>query len=179
MMNGAKPISEVQRAPGLVKVDDLTVIVETEVKRLNLDIRMVNAAMAIFQQECYKVTKGGELYYRNTLDQKYKGIGQFSSYSWNLILSAYPEMLEGKGYEFVGDPRASVLATLAYIVDSRKVHKARYGEDILNDNKLIYLYHQQGAPGAKSYLETGKLSAPVQSAASVALFKQIDRSNYV
>lgn len=162
----------------MVTTEHLRSIVETEVARLGLDERFIAHLMEIVKYESYPTSINGHPGYELDDDGTYRGLYQFSRYSWNLMLDAYPTIMEGMGFEHVLEVRASVLATIAYLTDSRKVHKNRYGEEILDDFKLVYLYHQQGASYARTFLRTGELVRAVQSDKSKALFKEINRGKY-
>jgi hypothetical protein len=160
-------------APPFVYKDELTTLVNAEVEKRKLDNRFASFILRMFEYESPSANHDGKAVFINELEGTYRGLGQFSRYSWNLLKKAYPEILAAP-YSAVGVPVENVRAMIAYLTDSRKVHRNRYNEDILDDFAIAYLYHQQGASAARTYLVTGELEHPKQSGASKELFKEID-----
>lgn len=122
----------------------------------------------IFNHESYMFKRGGENFYSIEREGTFRGLGQFSEATWNLL---FPHGL-AEPYSMVGTPTVDVKATLLLLRDSAYFHKRNFGEKLVDGN-IAYLYHNQGAPGAASFLRTGVLVEPGQSQKALDTFSKI------
>lgn len=155
---------------------ELDLLVERVVEQLKLDPSLVSTVKRIIDFESPKTIIDGEKFIEIEMAYPYRGLGQFSDTTWDSLVKLYPDILPW-GHQMIGVPEADIRAILASILDSKKYHKRKFGVD-LTDDVTIYLYHNQGANGAKHYLLTGSLLWPDQSKAAVSAFKEIDRGQY-
>lgn len=106
-------------------------------------------------------------------DQTYKGVAQFGAPTWELGTAAgkYPK---AGSYENVRDTTTSLKLAAWFFLDNGRIYDAyrrRRGMAARYDARLGYLFHQQGSPAAITFLDSGKLEYPAQSAESIALFR--------
>lgn len=130
------------------------------------------AVMYIFSFESYPKLVDGKRGYVINRSGTYRGLGQFSKYTWDAVCRQglpYP-------YTLVGNPHADVLATFMLLQDSKRFHRNTFGTGF--NKKIAYLYHNQGAPAGASYLRTGVLVEPRQSAKALEMFEGINRDNF-
>lgn len=129
--------------------------------------------MQTFKLENYPKHVEGHAGYIIEREGTYRGLGQFSSVTWN---SLRKQGLK-PSYSSVGTPEHDAMATLLLLRDSTRYHRNTFGME-LNDFSVAYLYHNQGAPSAANYLRTGILTSPKQSSDARQLFKEINRGPY-
>lgn len=121
-------------------------------------IDMENMPRSLDGMEGYEIEREGT----------YKGLGQFSENTWTGLQK------HGLKYDYsqVGNPRADIDAILHLLDDSARYHRRYFGEEI-DDVRLGYLYHNQGAGAAKHFLTTGKIRYPGQSNKALNAFEEL------
>lgn len=92
------------------------------------------------------------------------GLGQFSKATWQSV--------SDDPYELACDPEASLRAMLKLHRANEAVFHRQFGDGVDFTPELSYLYHNQGAGAAKSFLLTGELRWPQQSALALQTFDQ-------
>lgn len=113
---------------------------------------------------------------RTSFDGKFKGVGQFASETWALGAAKFPIV---GSYVNVVSTEKSVLLAAWYYVDHKAAYATLRKTMPLSSGytpEIAYLFHQQGAPAARSFLKTGRLVYPKQSSRSVALFASLHQS---
>lgn len=160
-----------------ISYQKLNGLVHYFVATLGLPSTYSDSVMYIYDKECPKFHRNGELFYTIEMEYPYRGLGQFSDVTWDSLHKKYPEILD-VDHKFIGVPEFDIKATIALIIDSQKYHMNVFGEEILGKNNVIYLYHNQGAAQAKDFLLSGNLVYPNQSKAALKLFSEINRGNY-
>lgn len=103
----------------------------------------------------------------------YKGVAQFGADAWRRGAARLPEV---GAYENVRDVDKSMLLAAWYYIDHEAAFarfRRRSGAQGDFGPALGYLYHQQGAPAAEEFLETGKLRYPRQSNQSIAILNAV------
>lgn len=131
------------------------------------------ALMHIFSFESYTKVYDGKSGYVISHAGTYKGLGQFDAYTWNAL---QPLGLEYP-YSLAGNPTADVRATLLLLRDAGRYHRNKFGFE-MKDVNTAYLFHNQGAPSAASFLRSGVLVYPKQSKKAREAFKEINRGPY-
>lgn len=101
-------------------------------------------------------------------DGKYQGLGQFDRATWKAV----SDSPDSQRVEVIPSLRA--IAKLYLSNRSVFIRQFPFGEFT---PEIAYLYHNQGAGSAKSYLTTGVLRYPHQSDHALRLFK-VARSEY-
>jgi len=105
--------------------------------------------------------------FETTQTGNFRGLGQFNAATWNgirkQIVSLPPYEVGSK------DPMSSVLAIAYLYLDNKRQFAATFPRGKYGD-EIAYLYHNQGGPAAASFLRTGKLVYPKQSAKALATF---------
>lgn len=124
----------------------------------------VSYLRAVIERENFRVSGG----YETTLSGNFRGLGQFNAATWNGIRS---QTVSLPSYELgVKDPVASVLATAYLYMDNKRQFDNAFPRKRFTD-EIAYLYHNQGGPAAASFLRTGTLVYPKQSAKALATFQ--------
>jgi hypothetical protein len=95
------------------------------------------------------------------------GIGQFDRDTW--------ERVSDEPYAHATDVDKSVIAIFELYLANRRSFLTQFSgstESSFTD-EVAYLYHNQGASGARSFIRTGVLRAPKQSTEALKLFARI------
>lgn len=90
------------------------------------------------------------------------GLGQFSDATWKSVMDM--------PYKYACDPELALRGMLRLHRDSDRSFHKQFGDDAKFSPELSYLYHNQGAGAAKSFLLTNELRWPKQSKAALAIF---------
>lgn len=95
---------------------------------------------------------------------KYSGIGQFDAKTWHAV-SDYP-------YDSSVQTLPAIDAILSLVNSNRRYHERKF-PGIGYTKEIAYLYHNQGAPSAATFLSSGKLVHAGQSDDALRLFRDI------
>lgn len=114
-----------------------------------------------------------------TLGGTFQGVAQFSKDTWTRGAARIPEV---GSYANVSDAGKSLMLAAWYWRDHKDIfraHAQKLGLKFAYSPVVAYLYHQQGASAALSFLKTGKLQYPRQSRLTVAAFNNLRPGNSV
>jgi len=92
---------------------------------------------------------------------KYRGIGQFDKRTWESVMDA--------SYDTT-DPEVGLIAVAKLYLANERSFRAKFGKARYTDG-IAYLYHNQGASAAASFIRTGDLRYPKQSNKALEVFK--------
>lgn len=107
----------------------------------------------------------------------FRGLGQFDRKTWNgLIRNGFDLPPYNKG---VSTPLYDIQAILYLMRDNERVYINQFHKGKFPSLAVAYLYHNQGAGAAKSFLKGNTLRSPKQSGEALSLFRSIKRENYV
>lgn len=110
--------------------------------------------------------------YETTRTGTYRGLGQFSRTTWRALVDMYPNADLGP-YDFGSVDMERSIRAVALLYRANRITFRRHFPGLPFSDEIGYLYHQQGAGGAYSFLRTGQLRYPRQSGKSVAMFNQL------
>lgn len=162
--------------PDMIPIRDVSKLIrEVEVDAPASYLNMVVDLESYKANEFYVLDREG----------KFVGLTQFSSSTYEFVRTSGNTTRSGKDISFILPEfnvfltlgpvmmaKASLEAAAAYYQMNIREVKRRLPRDVKWTDELAYLAHGQGPAGAASYLLTGKLLAPKQSAKALAVFKR-------
>jgi hypothetical protein len=100
---------------------------------------------------------------------KFIGLGQFNEATWNAVMD--------DPYGEASNPRKGIEAIAKLYLANKASFEVNFRSAEYTD-EIAYLYHNQGAPSAASFLHSGTLKYPDQSRSAGEVFK-VARRQYV
>lgn len=139
--------------PLLVSDQDMKAAVEVAAKANSVDPSLI---WEVVKQENPHITG----YYMVEFSGTFRGVGQFNKTTWASVTDA--------PWSDVNKTAVS-LDAVAKLAKANKQYYDSYFTGPFTP-EVAYLYHNQGAPAATEFLQTGRLRYPDQSSKALALF---------